>query len=159
MTIAVDQVNSQAGNLLPGDWVDLYYSRSDGGGAVLIPLLQRVEVLAAGATLLAGDEEADPAAADRNFSTITLGLSGTDAARVVLAQQSGILSVVLRSPLDTSEMPAEPRSSQELLLRPSRARSASGDTRIEMLVGGNGGVTPDRQGWQSGRRAAPGDRS
>jgi Flp pilus assembly protein CpaB len=34
LTIAVDQVNSQAGNLMPGDWVDLYYSRSEGDGAM-----------------------------------------------------------------------------------------------------------------------------
>ena len=137
--------------------MDLYYSRSDGGDAILVPLLQRVEVLAAGTDLLASEAGIENAAADRNFGTITLGLSGADAARVVLAQQSGGLSVVLRSPLDTSQMPGEPRSSRELLLRTARTRSAPADARVEVLVGGNGGLTPDRSWLSVGQgRTAPG---
>jgi pilus assembly protein CpaB len=161
LTIAVDQMNSQAGNLEPGDWVDLYYSRSDGGDAVLVPLLQRVEVLAAGATLLADADNPESATTDRDFSTITLGLSGDDAARIVLAQQSGSLSVVLRSPLDASQIPTEPRSSRELLLRTPRTRNSSSDARIELLVGGSGGLAPERS-WLAvgqGRSSASGDPS
>jgi pilus assembly protein CpaB len=161
LTIAVDQMNSQAGNLEPGDWVDLYYSRSDGGDAVLVPLLQRVEVLAAGAALLADAGNAQSATADRDFSTITLGLSADDAARIVLAQQSGSLSVVLRSPQDASRIPAEPRSSRELLLRTQRTRNPASDARIELLVGGSGGLAPERS-WLAvgqGRSAASGDPS
>jgi pilus assembly protein CpaB len=144
LTIAVDQVNSQAGNLLPGDWVDLYYSRSEGGGATLVPLLQRVAVLAAGSELHREEDAMDATLADRHYSTITLGLTAADAARVVLAQQSGSLSVVLRSPDDQSQLPAEPRSSHELLRPTARRPEASSPARVEVLVGGSGGLVPER---------------
>ncbi len=144
LTIAVDQVNSQAGNLLPGDWVDLYYSRSEGNGATLVPLLQRVAVLAAGSELHLKSNDMDPPLEDRQYSTITLGLSATDAARVILAQQSGSLSVVLRSPDDQSQLPAEPRSSHELLRRTGQKPEVSGSARVEVLVGGSGGLVPER---------------
>lgn len=161
LTIAVDQVNSQAGNLLPGDWVDLYYARSEGGDAVLVPLLQHVEVLAAG-TRLMGSESEPGRSNDDDFSTITLGLSATEAASVVLAQQSGSLSVVLRGKSDISRIPADPRNSRELLLKPARARSSTPiETRTEVLVGGNGGLTPERSWLPVGqsRAALPGDAS
>jgi pilus assembly protein CpaB len=146
LTIAVDQMNSQAGNLLPGDWVDLYYSRTEGGGATIVPLLQRVGVLATGAALRPEEDSLGDAPTERNYSTITLALSATDAARVVLAQQSGNLSVVLRSPDDRSQLSVEPRSSRELLRRPVSALPAPGSLRIEVLVGGEGGLTP-RTSW------------
>jgi pilus assembly protein CpaB len=157
LTIAVDQVNSQAGNLLPGDWVDLFYSRNEGGGAMLVPLLQRVAVLAAGSALHREDEALNSSVEDRHYSTITLGLSALDAARVVLAQQSGSLSVVLRSPDDQSQLTAEPRSSQELWRRAALTPVVTGAARVEVLVGGGGGLVPERS-WlavgQSGSGAA-----
>jgi pilus assembly protein CpaB len=149
LTIAVDQVNSQAGNLHPGDWVDLYYSRNSDGDAVLVPLLQHAEVLAAGATLLDGMvSEQDPA-----FGTITLGVSAEDAARVVLAQQSGSVAVVLRAPEDTTLLPVAMRSSRELLRTPTRGAPA-GDSRIEVLVGGLGALTPERSWLSVGQATA-----
>jgi pilus assembly protein CpaB len=161
LTIAVDDVNSQAGNLRPGDWVDLYYSRGSGAEMALVPLLQRVELLAAGTALRAADGNPDPMTAEQGYNTITLGLSGDDAARVLLAQQSGNLSVVLRPPTDSSNIPAEPRNSRELMLRPSRPRGTPADTRIELLVGGGGGLTPERT-WLAigqGRLMTAGDAS
>jgi pilus assembly protein CpaB len=159
LTIPVDQVNAQAGNLQPGDWVDLYYSRSNGGDAILMPLLQRVEILAAGSVLLGPPaRQADP---DQNFSTITLGLTATDAARVLLAQSSGSLSVVLRSRTDEGVVaPAVLHSSD--LTRPSRpVRVSSSESRIELLVGGGGDLMPTRAWVPAGREQStqPGDAS
>ncbi|MEO8315479.1 MAG: Flp pilus assembly protein CpaB [Pseudomonadota bacterium] len=160
LTIAVDQVNSQAGNLVPGDWVDLLYSHNSNGDSVLVPLLQHVEVLAAGNSLL-GDNTGGLPDPGGGFSTITLGLSADDAARIVLAQQSGDLSVVLRAPLDTSHVSADPRSSRELLRRPSTGRPAPAEPRVEVLVGGSGALIPERS-WLTvgqGRSATAGDAS
>lgn len=142
LTIAVDQVNAQAGNLQPGDWVDLYYSRSAGGEAMLVPLLQHVEVLAAGAELQgdSGQQEFE-----RSFGTITLGLSSADAIRVVLAQQAGSLSVVLRPPGDRSEFDTGLHSSRELL-RQKREAPVPVPGRVELLVGGQGALVPE-QSW------------
>lgn len=155
LTIAVDQMNSQAGNLLAGDRVDLYYSRGSDGESVLVPLLQHVEILAVGASLL-GESGTGIADADRNFSTITLDLSPDDAVRVVLAQQSGTVSVVLRAPADTSLISMEPRSSRDFLRRTLTARTPAIDSRIELLVGGRGDLVPERSWMTAGQsRVAP----
>jgi pilus assembly protein CpaB len=159
LTIAVDQVNAQAGNLLPGDWVDLYYSHSENGDSTLVPLLQQVQILATGASLL-GDNGIDgPAQTDTGFSTLTLGVSADDAARVVLAQQAGNVSVILRAPADASQISLDPRSSRDLLRRPVKARTA--DPRIELLVGGSGNLIPERSwlGAAQVRSVAAGDAS
>jgi pilus assembly protein CpaB len=161
LTIAVDQVNSQAGNLLAGDWVDLYYSRAADGESVLVPLLQHVEVLAIGTSLLGEDGYTQAGSMDRSFSTITLDLASEDAVRVVLAQQSGTVSVVLRAPTDTSQITADPRSSRDFLRRPQKPRASAIDPRIELIVGGDGNLLPERS-WLSvgqGRAAAAGDES
>jgi pilus assembly protein CpaB len=159
LTIAVDQMNSQAGNLLAGDKVDLFYSRGSDGESVLVPLLQHVGILAVGASLL-GEGDADPGA-DRNFSTITLDLSSEEAVRVVLAQQSGTVSVVLRAPADTSLIAADPRSSRDFLRRTPKSKTPSADTRVELLVGGSGELLPERS-WMAvgqGRGVPAGEES
>jgi pilus assembly protein CpaB len=160
LTISVDEVNSQAGNLQPGDWVDLYYSRSTDSDSTLVPLLQRVEILATGVSLL-GDGTPDFDRADGGFSTITLGLSAEDAARVVLAQQTGNVSVVLRAPGDTTPISLDPRSSRDLLRPARKSRAAPEGARIEVLVGGSGELLPTRT-WMAigqGRSPAAGDAS
>lgn len=153
LTIAVDQVNSQAGNLLAGDWVDLYYTRNEGGGAYLIPLMQRVEVMATGTSLASGDATRDGSEDEHHFGTITLGLSAADAARVLLAQQSGNVSVVLRPREDQTEMPWVRQDSVDLLPR-NPQRSTVLDSRVEVLVGGGGGLAPERS-WLSPGKAMP----
>ena len=161
LTIAVDEVNSQSGNLRAGDWVDIYYSRNEGGGAVLMQLLQRVQVLAAGAVIGLADDAAETAGTERHYGTITLAVSAADAERVVLAQQSGSLSVVLRSRDDQSLLPSVTRSSRWLLEQRDAQAAVIPGSRVEVLVGGNGGLTPERTWLRIGRtdEGPAGDRS
>lgn len=141
LTIPVDHVNSHAGNLAPGDRVDLYISKTEGSAAALVPLLERVEVLATGAVL---GQRAGRDAADGNFDTVTLAVVAADAARIVLAQESGSLSVVLRARADDSSNGPVPRSSRELWTNRPRSGIYSPFPQVELLVGGNGGLVPDR---------------
>jgi pilus assembly protein CpaB len=152
LTIPVDQENSLAGHLAVGDRVDLYYTRAENGEARLAPLLQQVAVLAVGESLggLSGDP-ADPA-----FSSITLALTADDAARVVLAQQSGSLSVVLRTPGDTAPSQIVTRSSRQLTATAGASPRAA--PRVELLIGGEGGVAP-RQSWLTTSLRSAGERS
>lgn len=106
LTIAVDDTNSHAGLLRPGDLVDLLFLSADDSGAThsaqVRPLLQAVRVLATGRTVVrmagtaSGDDEAT-----RNFSTVTLQLTARDAERIALAQRTGELLVSLRAAGDT----------------------------------------------------------
>jgi len=145
LTIAVDDTNSMSGLLGAGDIVDLYYSRSQGDAAVLSPLLERVEVLAAGEAV-ASDKvlSRTPTQAGHGFSTLTILVSPEDAARVVLAQSTGTLTVLLRAPADDAPAAVATRNSR-LLLAQHRGDPAAGErgtTSIELIVGGNGGVVP-----------------
>jgi pilus assembly protein CpaB len=161
LTISVDEVNSQAGNLLAGDRVDLYYSRSEGTASMLAPLLQHVLVLAAGSDLGGGGLGADNSSGGRRFGTITLALLPDDAARVVLAQHSGTLSVVLRSRQDQQKAPVVVHSSRDLLRSGGRQRVAGLAATVEVLTGGNGELTPARSWLAIGQSLAThnGDRT
>jgi pilus assembly protein CpaB len=146
MTISVDDTNSMAGLLAAGDVVDLYYSRSQGDGTVLSPLLERVEVLAAGEDLAHDPTEPRrPEDVGHAFSTLTILVSPEDAARVVLAQGTGTLTVLLRSQADEGPAAVATRNSRMLLAqrRPSPSTNESPADTIELIVGGSGTVVPE----------------
>ncbi|MFO1504453.1 MAG: Flp pilus assembly protein CpaB [Steroidobacteraceae bacterium] len=142
LTIQVDLLNAVSGHLTAGDTVDLYYSRTRGSGAVLVPLLQRVHVLATGDTTEARLDAASAAQAAGEFTAVTLLVSPTDAQRVVLAEQTGRLTVLLRHAADQKLLDARLFDSSELL-RPGHA-DIRGSRRpsdpVELLVGGTGGA-------------------
>lgn len=135
LTLSVDDLTSHAGGIRAGDRVDLHYARREQGESLLVPLLQRVEVLAVGDSLSAASGRG-PA----QYSTITLRVLAADAPRVLLAQEAGEIRVLLRSPSDGAAQALRVHRSAELLLeRP--ARSAPG---VELLTGGHGGQVPER---------------
>jgi pilus assembly protein CpaB len=138
LTVAVDELSSQAGAVGAGDRIDLYYGRRDGGEAVLVPLLQQVEVLVAGEALPPG---AGDGLRSRHYSTVTLRVSAADAPRVLLAQQAGDLFMLLRAPDDDALQPVAVRNSRELLRRPSTGPAPAG---TELLTGGAGELFPSR---------------
>lgn len=138
LTVAVDELSSQAGGVGVGDRIDLYYGRREGSEALLVPLLQQVEVLVAGEALPPG---AGDGMRSRHFSTVTLRVAADDAPRVLLAQQAGDLFMLLRSPGDDALQPVAVRNSRELLRRPSSSAVAAG---TELLTGGTGELFPSR---------------
>jgi pilus assembly protein CpaB len=146
LTIPVDEMNSMAGLLGAGDVVDLFYSLSQGDGATLTPLLERVVVLAAGEAI-ASDKVVSrrPAEPARGFSTLTILVTPEDAARVVLAQSTGSLTVLLRSPSDDSTVAIATRNSRSLFVqyRADSRKEGSAQESIELIVGGRGGVVPE----------------
>lgn len=146
LTLAVDDLSSQAGNLRAGDRIDLFYGQRDSGDALLVPLLQKVEILAVGDSF-ALEEGGTP----RPYSTVTLRVSTEEAPRVLLAQQAGELVVLLRSVSDHDEVPGVIRNSSELLRQPA-VRSAV--NRVEVLTGGHGQLVPQRTWLVAGARTA-----
>jgi len=146
MTLSVDDTNSMAGLLQAGDVVDLFYSRNQGERSVLVPLLDRVEVLAAGDSLKGTNAGANgPMEGARGFATITVHVSAEDAARLVLAQATGTVTVLLRSRADEGHAVVETRNSGHLLTRSIGARPRTQVPResVELIVGGTGSVVPE----------------
>lgn len=147
LTIAVDELSSQAGGVGAGDRIDLFYGRRQDGEAMLVPLLQQVEVLVAGDALPADDLGA------RHFGTVTLRVAAADAPRVLLAQQAGDLFMLLRAPQDKAMQPSAIRNSRELLRRPDVRAVAAG---VELLTGGSGDLMP-RRTWLTPGAGSSGD--
>lgn len=146
LTVPVDEVSSHAGAVAVGDRVDVYYrpGNSGSGQALLMPLLQQVEVLATGTSFL--PEDGSEATADRHYGTVTLRVAEADAARLLLAQAAGELALLLRAPGDAGSQAAVLRSSRELLqTRPASPARRAG---TEVLTGGSGGTEPVRT-WLS----------
>jgi pilus assembly protein CpaB len=154
LTLSVDEVNAHAGLLKAGDYVDLYYSTNGNAGrATLILLLDRVSVLATGTTLPQSKTSRISAAREgESFQSITLLMTADDAARVVLAERTGTVTVVLRSGEDATPTYLKTRSSQDLQRAPGSRQRASGESgeQVELLLGGSGGITPRRVFLQVG---------
>jgi len=100
ITLAVDEINGFSGMLAPGNVIDLVYTPDEGGaaarGALVRPLLEGVTVIATGRSTreaAAGDGAGD---AGGDYATVTLDLTPFDAQRLVLAQRTGEVTVLLR---------------------------------------------------------------
>jgi pilus assembly protein CpaB len=153
LTISVDDTNSMSGLLRAGDIVDIYYSRSQGGGSVLAPLLERVTVLATGESLTSPDET-------DAFATLTIHVSPEDAARIVLAQATGTLTVLLRSMHDDGKASVDTRNSRYLLTEAPGPRAAGRRTEsVELIVGGSGSVMPEISRLPVGTTSSSGGRT
>jgi len=142
VTIPVDELGSLAGQLRPGDRIDLYYYPQVGGEASRVGLLlSQVRVLATGSDAVGGARAGD-------FSTLTLELGPEDAERVALAQHAGQLSTVLRAGGDATASPVSVRLARTLLAGAPVPRVHTGSVlpAMELIVGGRGsGVAESSQ--------------
>jgi pilus assembly protein CpaB len=136
VTVSVDDLNSQAGGVRRGDRVDLYFGPRESADSLLVPLLQEVEVLAAGEYALDVDG-GEP----RQYSTVTLRVTAEQAPMVLLAQQAGDLSILLRNGSDREPVRSTVRNSRELL---QPAQPTAAEPGMEVLTGGAGQLTPVR---------------
>jgi pilus assembly protein CpaB len=153
MTIQVDALNAISGHLEAGDSVDIFYSQSRGNGAVLVPLLQRVPVLATGDVTQA-QQQAQAGEQLLDFSSVTLLVSARDAQRVVLAEQTGRLTLLLRRTADTGLLEAVSVDSAQLMapVHALRGQTRAITSRVELLTGGSGS-TPARSWLHTGEGA------
>ena len=142
-TVAIDEVAGQSGLLRAGDKVDVYWQHQRGSDIAMVTLLlQTVPVLATGRQI-AGQS---PAASAAEFSTITLQVDADDTARLLLAQRSGQLAVVLRGSADTQQQTLKIRDSRQLSQRVSGINStAAPDPPLQVIVGGSGAAVAPMQ--------------
>jgi pilus assembly protein CpaB len=144
VTLMVDETNSLSGLLAAGDQIDLYYSHEKSGPvASLALLLERVPVLATGPALSPASQ-ARPGEVE-SFGSITLLVSADEAARLVLAQQTGALTVVLRGRGDQQPTQLKVKSSLALIDQGSRPMRGDSGQTIEVFIGGSGELVPERR--------------
>lgn len=96
MTVPVDEINSISGMLEPGDTIDLVVTMDKSGKKFFFPLLQNVNVMATGQR-----SEDDPKGGEaRQYTTVTVNTSPTEARQLIAAREMGKLTALLRNPDD-----------------------------------------------------------
>ena len=117
VTVRVNDYSGVAGFVLPGDRVDVLYTREDGDATIDI-LLQNVRVLAINQT--ADEKKAEPI----NGKVATLELTPIDAQKLALAQSTGSLTLTLRAAGSLDPAPAQRIVENELVSNPSVYQTA-----------------------------------
>ncbi|MFT3904961.1 MAG: Flp pilus assembly protein CpaB [Steroidobacteraceae bacterium] len=146
ITIAVDELSSSDGLLVPGDRIDLLYIPHTGSDQRIEPLLQGAAVVATGHQLRREQVHAADGSvqeAEREFGTITLHVAARDAEKIALAQRAGELTAMLRRSDDGAAAPLGALSADALLSGRSggaapamRAQRAA--QHVDFIIGGQG---------------------
>jgi pilus assembly protein CpaB len=121
VTLPVDETNSLARSVLPGDKIDIAFSFT-------IPplrekfstmLLQNVTVIATGSYSASEQELGSGGGRMKSYNTVTLGLSVLDAMRLNYARQEGKISVLLRNSNNNAIVNFPPITTIEDVLSPA----------------------------------------
>jgi len=111
--IRVDDVTGVGGFIVPGDFIDIIYTRDpdtrrNGANLISDVLLQQVKVLGIDQNL--SDETAEPDLA----KTVTVEVTNEDAQKLHLALDTGKLSITLRAAGETDFAPAKTLNAKNL---------------------------------------------
>jgi len=148
ITIEVDEINSMAQMVKPGNKVDLMLIVPDGNSASegqrVILVLQGVRVLATGQRVaLANGRTAGGSGAEaERYSNFTFEVTPQNAARIALAQQMGKIRAVLRGSNDVANVELDDVSTRTMLKRPPSnytRGSVRGSSGIGVSSRGSGG--------------------
>lgn len=140
ITLAVDEINGFSGMLAPGNVIDLVYAPDEGSssarGAVVRPLLEGVTVIATGRSTRQAPGARESGPVDIDYATVTLDVAPLDAQRLVLAQRTGEVTVLLRGvvPESTAALRVVDISAIRGGIPPVRRRAPG----IQIIVGGSG---------------------
>ena len=121
VAIRTNDVVGVGGFVLPGDHVDVLYTRGNSGndtGPTTDVLIQNVRVLAI--DQIADQKKSDPLVA----KVATVEVSALDGQKIALAQTTGSLSLTLRSAGSVDQAPARRVVEQELVSSPSVYQTA-----------------------------------
>ena len=140
VAVRINDSSGVAGFVLPGDRVDVLYTR-EGDDKTIDILLQNVRVLAI--NQIADEKKSEPIAA----KVATLELMPTDAQKISLAQTTGSLTLTLRSAGSLDQAPSQRIVENELVSNPSVYQTtfdaqAANQTALEAkLKGLEGGLS------------------
>ncbi|WMS87249.1 Flp pilus assembly protein CpaB [Pleionea litopenaei] len=158
VTLEIDNLNSVAGMILPGDFVDIMLVADDESNSLdpnamvrnLKPLLQKVRILAVDALSLVSKEQDfvtfNNGADSLSYSSVTVGVSFDDAAKLILARDVGDIVFMLRNKEDINLLKADLVTKQDLM------GAGSGASQTYKFFGGsqaaNGVITPTTKTFQ-----------
>jgi len=145
VTVRVNEYTGVAGFVLPGDRVDVLFTREQGSAAELSSI---IEILLQNVRVLAVNQVADSKSTDPIVgSVVTLELTPIDAQKVSLAQSTGSITLTLRAAGSVEPAPAQAIVENELVSNPSvyqTAFSAQAEAQAKLekrITGLEGNIT------------------
>lgn len=159
MTIQVDEINSIAGLIRPGNHIDLFINLPPGTGGAgdeaesseVVPVLENVEVLATGQDTARDYEEkvrilrgGVPVQPNQNYTTLTINVTAKEAALLNIAQDKGDLMALLRNRRDgsgsgfTKVSTNTVRNHAQVLAEHAAVRAAAKSIEGGLVVGDDG---------------------
>jgi pilus assembly protein CpaB len=155
ITIDVDEINSMAQMVEPGNRVDLMLIVPDGGssfdGQKVVLVQQSVKVLATGQRLAsvrggAGPTAGRPGSQMDRYSNFTFEVTPQTAARIALAQQMGKIRAVLRGSNDVAEVTLGEVTTRSMLrMPPANYAGVSGGTSGAVRSAPSSSPAPSRR--------------
>lgn len=142
ITVDIDELNAVAHMVQPGNRVDLMLAmQREEGGQTVVPFMDRMKVLATGQRVVQESDEKTPGARKSStYSTLTLEVTPTQAARLTLAQNIGKLRYVLRNEKDEGSVDFSVNAQNIFDEISQRARNAKKSTSlagvVEYIIGG-----------------------
>lgn len=143
MSVDIDELNSIAHMVVPGNRVDLMLvMRRDDGGQTVVPFMERMKVLATGQRTVqdGSDDPKTPGARKTStYATLTMEVTPGQAARLTLAQDIGKLRFTLRNEKDEQSVDFAVNAQNifdEVTARARNSKSKSADGSVEFIVGG-----------------------
>jgi pilus assembly protein CpaB len=125
VTIRVNDTSGVAGFVLPGDRVDVLYTREQGGAPSIDVLFQNVKVLAVNQNV--DEKNGNPI----DGRTATLELTPLDAQKLALAQSTGGLTFTLRSAGSLDTAPAQRVVESELVSSAALSQSDEAQSALQ----------------------------
>lgn len=149
ITINVDDLNSIAQMVRPGNLVDLFLIMPDlsdvssANNQQIVLLMQRLKVVATGQTVRGGAGADLPPAAPpggTRYTTFTFEVTPDQAARIALAQQLGTFRAVLRSEPDQEMVRLGKINTKNLLKKGFTLETPDerDESAVEYIIGGRG---------------------
>ena len=147
MTIDVDELNSVAHMVQPGNLIDLMLvMKRDDGGDTVVPFMDKMKVLATGQKIIqdGSDERGPQVKKGLSYSNFTLEVTPTQAARLTLAQDLGKMRFTLRNEKDVTSEDFSVNSQNifdEVTERANRSKSRQPHVTgtVEFIIGGQHG--------------------
>jgi pilus assembly protein CpaB len=147
ITIDIDEINSIAQMLKPGNFIDLHVIAAEPGvtqSQEVFPFLQHVKVIATGQDTQGSVERNSRRNPELEgitpYVTVTVEVTPEEAAYIALAQQTGKIRATLR-PNDDTEIASYNAVTTRSLIGSSKKGSgySQASTKIEYIVGGKAG--------------------
>ncbi len=142
MTIDVDELNSVAHMVQPGNLIDLMLvMKRDEGGDTVVPFMDKMKVLATGQKIIQdGSDERGPAVKKGlSYNNLTLEVTPSQAARLALAQDLGKMRFVLRNEKDTVSEDFSVNAQNifdEVTARQNNNKRSKVGGMVEFIIGG-----------------------